>query len=416
MPYSNVPEKDWPKMESCISDLMEDKEMKDKYKDSKERKSHAIAICHASIVGSKKIEGSEKEMSEDLEKAVWSQAYENTLPDSSFAYVEPGEKDESGKTTPRSKRHLPYKDKDGKIDPAHVRNALARLSQTNISAEAKIKAKNKLIIAAKKVGIQIDSESKKIDSVNDINITKKSTKGGENKIMNDEKNEKVNKVEEKTEEVSTPVVEEKVDVEPETKAEKPAEEKGEKKVEEKIEEEKIAVQKVTEKSETETKADAIIFKVNSVFDAIIKKMDELQKKLQEAPAKGATVMETPVEKAVKPEAVSKPKEEAPKEEAPVLTDKVEKTDASSQGTSEITKILSEIQKRLEKIEASPVPAKVVFHKGIVGTTNKTDELTKIDERLNELLKKRDGIGWSSYEADEAYSLVKDKKTLEQANR
>ena len=51
----------------------------------------------------------------------------NNLPDSDFAYIEPGgKKDSEGKTVPRSLRHLPIH------DAAHVRNALARLPQTNI--------------------------------------------------------------------------------------------------------------------------------------------------------------------------------------------------------------------------------------------------------------------------------------------
>ncbi len=62
----------------------------------------------------------------------------NDLPDSSFAYIEPGgEKDEEGKTVPRSKRHFPIKDKDSNCDPAHVRNALARLSQSEFGEKAK---------------------------------------------------------------------------------------------------------------------------------------------------------------------------------------------------------------------------------------------------------------------------------------
>ena len=50
--------------------------------------------------------------------AVWTTAYVNSLPKSSFAWIGPdGEK------------HLPYKDASGKVDLAHVRNALARLNQ-----------------------------------------------------------------------------------------------------------------------------------------------------------------------------------------------------------------------------------------------------------------------------------------------
>lgn len=77
--------------------------------------------------------------------AEWSTADINDLPDSSFAYIEDGgKKDADGKTTPRSLRHLPYKDKDGKVDLPHVRNALARLDATKIPADAKAGIKKKL--------------------------------------------------------------------------------------------------------------------------------------------------------------------------------------------------------------------------------------------------------------------------------
>lgn len=72
MPYPGVPEKNLPKMERCVNDLMSDPKNKEKYPDTKERKSHAIAICHDSIVGKsldiknlKKIEGGEINMNEE---------------------------------------------------------------------------------------------------------------------------------------------------------------------------------------------------------------------------------------------------------------------------------------------------------------------------------------------------------------
>ena len=89
------------------------------------------------------------------EKAVWTTQFINDLPDSSFAYIEPGgKKDKEGKTVPRTLRHLPYKDANGKIDLPHLRNALARLPQSNLSAEAKAKALSKLCAAAKRVGME----------------------------------------------------------------------------------------------------------------------------------------------------------------------------------------------------------------------------------------------------------------------
>lgn len=67
---------------------------------------------------------------EDEYKATWSAAFVNDLPDSSFLLVESGgDKDEDGKTTPRSLRHLPYKNAEGDIDLPHLRNAISRLGQ-----------------------------------------------------------------------------------------------------------------------------------------------------------------------------------------------------------------------------------------------------------------------------------------------
>ena len=63
--------------------------------------------------------------------AVWDTAYINNLPDSAFAYIEDGgEKDDQGKTVPRSLRHLPYKNAEGEIDHDHLVNALARVKQS----------------------------------------------------------------------------------------------------------------------------------------------------------------------------------------------------------------------------------------------------------------------------------------------
>ncbi|MGH2373006.1 MAG: HK97 family phage prohead protease [bacterium] len=70
----------------------------------------------------------------------------NDLPDSAFAYIEPGgKKDAEGKTVPRSKRHFPIH------DAAHVRNALARAPQSPFGAKAMLKIK----AAAQKFGIKV---------------------------------------------------------------------------------------------------------------------------------------------------------------------------------------------------------------------------------------------------------------------
>lgn len=57
MPYNGIPPSKTNAMDRCLTDLMADPKMKDKYKDPKERKSHAIAICHDSIMGTKSKKG-----------------------------------------------------------------------------------------------------------------------------------------------------------------------------------------------------------------------------------------------------------------------------------------------------------------------------------------------------------------------
>jgi len=69
----------------------------------------------------------------------------NDLPDSAFAYVEPGGKVVGGKTEPRSLRHFPIQ------DAAHVRNALARAPQSPFGP----KAMPAILRAAKKFSVEV---------------------------------------------------------------------------------------------------------------------------------------------------------------------------------------------------------------------------------------------------------------------
>ncbi|TMQ13315.1 MAG: hypothetical protein E6J91_18850 [Deltaproteobacteria bacterium] len=69
---------------------------------------------------------------EDLAKAQWTRAYINDLPDDAFLYVEPGGgKDDAGKTVPRRLRHFPFRDRGGDVDVPHLRNAIARIPQSD---------------------------------------------------------------------------------------------------------------------------------------------------------------------------------------------------------------------------------------------------------------------------------------------
>lgn len=92
----------------------------------------------------------------DIEKA---SAAINALPDAAFAFVEPGgKKDDDGKTVPRSLRHFPHhnasvtdpNDNDS-VDLPRLRNALARLNQAKLSADA-----------IKKIGAHLNKHAKKL--------------------------------------------------------------------------------------------------------------------------------------------------------------------------------------------------------------------------------------------------------------
>jgi hypothetical protein len=58
--------------------------------------------------------------------ATWSTKFINGLPNSSFACVEKGYKEGD---SPKTARHLPFKDGSGAVDKPHLRNALARCNQ-----------------------------------------------------------------------------------------------------------------------------------------------------------------------------------------------------------------------------------------------------------------------------------------------
>lgn len=84
---------------------------------------------------------------------VWTTQYINDLPDTAFAYVEPD-------CDTKGCRHFPHHNADGSPDEAHVRNALARIPQSDVSAEAKAAALAHVEAHARKLGIAVgDSQS-----------------------------------------------------------------------------------------------------------------------------------------------------------------------------------------------------------------------------------------------------------------
>lgn len=95
-----------------------------------------------------------KAADDDEAKAQWTAAYINNLPDASFAVILPGgETDGEGKTTPRSLRKLPHHGADGKLDMAHLRNAMSREPQADMPDGAHATAHAHLMRHAKDAGI-----------------------------------------------------------------------------------------------------------------------------------------------------------------------------------------------------------------------------------------------------------------------
>jgi len=101
-----------------------------------------------------------RELKKKEEAAVWTTKYINDLPNSSFAVVEKGYK--AGES-PKTARHLPFKDAQGKVDLPHLRNALARANQiksvlgTESDEALRSRAKAKLARYSKRY-LKTDSE------------------------------------------------------------------------------------------------------------------------------------------------------------------------------------------------------------------------------------------------------------------
>lgn len=104
---------------------------------------------------------------ESEQRAEWTAAFVNNLPDAAFAGIEPGgKKDDDGKTTPRSLRHLPHHtasvksaSENSSVDVPHLRNALARVEQMDAGGAAfRDKCRSHLNAHAKALGVGDDSK------------------------------------------------------------------------------------------------------------------------------------------------------------------------------------------------------------------------------------------------------------------
>jgi len=92
-----------------------------------------------------------------LSERIWTRDYINRLPDSAFAIILPGgSKDEEGKTIPRDLRKFPHHNIQGEVDIPHLRNANARVPQSNLTEEQKAAALKHLDEHKRELGIEED--------------------------------------------------------------------------------------------------------------------------------------------------------------------------------------------------------------------------------------------------------------------
>ena len=84
---------------------------------------------------------------------VWTTAFINGLPDSSFVHIAEGGRKGAAGTVPRTLRYLAHHGPSGALDATHLRNALARAPQTNLPGAVKAQALRHLQAHARRAGV-----------------------------------------------------------------------------------------------------------------------------------------------------------------------------------------------------------------------------------------------------------------------
>lgn len=98
-----------------------------------------------------------------VKERIWTHNYINNLPDSAFAIILPGDrKDETGRIVPRTLRKFPHHNMSGAIDLPHLRNANARVPQSEIPEEYKQRAMRHLAAHKRQVGIGMVAEEARL--------------------------------------------------------------------------------------------------------------------------------------------------------------------------------------------------------------------------------------------------------------
>jgi hypothetical protein len=160
----------YPDFDACVKDQIKQGKTEEAAKricgalEQRLNKSSSFKSAKAAFEEAKKRYQDHAQVANTDLSAKWSAVRKNDLPDAAFAYVEPGGDKErvNGKTftKPRSKRHLPHHTgavrtgmEHDTVDKPHLRNALARLEQTDLPSSAQASARRHLVKHAKALKI-----------------------------------------------------------------------------------------------------------------------------------------------------------------------------------------------------------------------------------------------------------------------
>lgn len=94
-----------------------------------------VVLKAVTLVTKPAYQGRTRFLSVAAKAEMWSTAYNNSLPDSSFLFIESsGELDASGRTYPRSLRHFPVLDTDGNADASRLNAVEKEIKESSLQA------------------------------------------------------------------------------------------------------------------------------------------------------------------------------------------------------------------------------------------------------------------------------------------
>lgn len=366
MPYPGIPGSLTARMDRCVTSVSAEPKMQSKYPDAKERKSHAIAICHSSIVDSQKIEN----LINDLVKGkeVNYKMKEDILEDFAKLYETEGLE--------------AFSDADfGKLAPDDMDKAAF---STCIRGKVKSGMNFKEAAKACQMGAKAEDEGKEEDETK-----AKKADGDSEKVEEDEaKVEKAKKAKKVAPKADDEEAEEQEDEDEEAKAPK----KDAKKAEESEAISIMGVLKEAMGSEDVSQMKEALKKAQAFLVQTYGELKPVGDKKNEGLLSSEKVDKVEGAKALIAEVIAK-LDDATKDENPALAklDSVlEKVDGIAKSVADQNQKLDDMGKRLDVVEKQPVDSKVSSTAVVVKKDQSVEEDGRVKE-INAELKKLEDV-------------------------